>query len=87
MPRPRLGRSPGNFGLGFALRGEGVYPTFFGASTSPRTHGNYGAGSTLFWVDPDKDLTFVCLTAGVMEEGDNLARFQRLSTMAAATAL
>ncbi|WP_368681089.1 serine hydrolase domain-containing protein [Rhodococcus opacus] len=78
---------PGNFGLGFALRGEGVYPTFFGASTSPRTHGNYGAGSTLFWVDPDKDLTFVCLTAGVMEEGDNLARFQRLSTMAAATAL
>ncbi|NHU41729.1 serine hydrolase domain-containing protein [Rhodococcus sp. A14] len=78
---------PGNFGLGFALRGEGVYPTFFGASTSPRTHGNYGAGSTLFWVDPDKDLTVVCLTAGVMEEGDNLARFQRLSTMAAATAL
>ncbi|MGR6520306.1 serine hydrolase domain-containing protein (plasmid) [Rhodococcus erythropolis] len=78
---------PGNFGLGFALRGEGVYPTFFGATTSPRTHGNYGAGSTLFWVDPRSDVTFVCLTAGVMEEGDNLARFQRLSTMAAATAL
>lgn len=78
---------PGNFGLGFALRGEGVYPSFFGASTSPRTHGNYGAGSTLFWVDPESDLTFVCLTAGVMEEGDNLARFQRLSTMASASAL
>ncbi|MDV8079566.1 serine hydrolase domain-containing protein [Rhodococcus sp. IEGM 1370] len=78
---------PGNFGLGFALRGEGVYPTFFGAAASPRTHGNYGAGSTLFWVDPERNLTFVCLTAGVMEEGDNLARFQRLSTMATATAL
>ncbi|WP_092808257.1 serine hydrolase domain-containing protein [Rhodococcus globerulus] len=78
---------PGNFGLGFALRGEGVYPTFFGATTSPRTHGNYGAGSTLFWVDPESGVTFVCLTAGVMEEGDNLARFQRLSTMAAAAAI
>ncbi|UZF48403.1 serine hydrolase domain-containing protein [Rhodococcus rhodochrous] len=78
---------PGNFGLGFALRGEGVYPTFFGATASPRTHGNYGAGSTLFWVDPERDLTFVCLTSGVMEEGDNLARFQRLSTMAVAAAV
>ena len=36
---------------------------------------------------PESDLTFVCLTAGVMEEGDNLARFQRLSTMASASAL
>lgn len=78
---------PGNFGLGFALRGEGVYPSFFGATAGPRTHGNYGAGSTLFWVDPDADLTFVCLTAGVMEEGANLARFQRLSTMASAAAI
>jgi CubicO group peptidase (beta-lactamase class C family) len=78
---------PGNFGLGFALRGTGTHATFFGATTSPRTHGNYGAGSTLFWVDPERQMTFVCLTAGVMEESENVLRFQRLSTMAAAAAI
>jgi CubicO group peptidase (beta-lactamase class C family) len=76
-----------NFGLGFALSGEGIYPSFFGTITSPRTFGNYGAGSTLFWVDPKLDMTFVCLTVGVMEEGDNVLRFQRLSAMAAASAI
>lgn len=49
--------------------------------------GNYGAGSTLFWVDPARDLTFVFLSSGVMDEGDNVARFQKLSTMAVAAAL
>jgi CubicO group peptidase (beta-lactamase class C family) len=78
---------PGNFGLGFALRGTGTHASFFGATTSPRTHGNYGAGSTLFWVDPARQLTFVCLTAGVMEESENVLRFQRLSSMAAAAAV
>ena len=37
-----------------------------GRSPSPRTFGNYGAGSTIFWVDPERDLTFVVLTAGVL---------------------
>jgi CubicO group peptidase (beta-lactamase class C family) len=78
---------PGNFGLGFALRGTGTHATFFGSTTSPRTHGNYGAGSTLFWVDPERRMTFVCLTAGVMEESENVLRFQRLSTMAASAAV
>ncbi|WP_245654394.1 serine hydrolase domain-containing protein [Streptomyces violens] len=78
---------PGNFGLGFALSGTGTHASFFGSATSPRTHGNYGAGSTLFWVDPERDLTFACLTAGVMEESENVLRFQRLSTLAAAAAL
>jgi len=76
-----------NFGLGFALSGEGIYPSFFGTLTSPRTFGNYGAGSTLFWVDPKLDMTFACLTAGVMEESENVRRFQRLSAMAAACAI
>ena len=76
-----------NFGLGFALSGTGIYPSFFGPLTSPRTFGNYGAGSTLFWVDPKLDLTFACLTAGVMEESENVRRFQRLSAMAAACAI
>jgi CubicO group peptidase (beta-lactamase class C family) len=75
-----------NFGLGFALSGNGLAPSFFSPLTSARTHGNYGAGSTLFWVDPARDLTFVCLTAGVMEESKNVLRFQTLSQMAAAAA-
>ncbi|PRA45846.1 MULTISPECIES: serine hydrolase [Pseudomonas] len=78
---------PANFGLGFALSGSGLYPSYFGPTTSPRTFGNYGAGSTLFWVDPAREVTFVCLTAGIMEESGNLLRFQRLSTLAIAAAI
>lgn len=77
----------GNFGLGFSLSGTGTAPNFFGPFTSPRTFGNYGAGSTLFWVDPERDLTFVFLSSGVMDESDNVARFQKLSTMAVAAAV
>lgn len=76
-----------NFGLGFSLSGAGTYPNFFGPFTSPSTHGNYGAGSSLFWVDPERQLTFVFLSAGVMEESENVARFQKLSTMAVSAAI
>jgi CubicO group peptidase (beta-lactamase class C family) len=76
-----------NFGLGFSLAGVETAPGFFSPYVSPRTHGNYGAGSTLYWVDPERDMTFVCLTAGVMEESANLLRFQNLSKLAAAAAL
>lgn len=78
---------PANFGLGFSLSGSGLYPSYFGPTTSARTFGNYGAGSTLFWVDPVRDVTFVCLSAGIMEESENLLRFQRLSTLAIAAAI
>lgn len=77
----------GNFGLGFSLSGAGTAPGFFGPFTSPRTFGNYGAGSTLFWVDPERDLTLVFLSAGVMDEGDNVARFQKISTLAVSAAV
>jgi CubicO group peptidase (beta-lactamase class C family) len=77
---------PAYIGLGFSLRGEAICPHQFGTLTSPRTFGNAGAGSTLFWVDPRRDVTFVCLTAGVMNEGDNMERFQRLSDLAIAAA-
>ncbi len=73
---------PAYLGIGFALRGERICHHQFGTLTSPRTFGNHGAGSTLFWVDPELDLTFACLTAGVMDEGDNIERFQRLSDIA-----
>ena len=72
---------PAYLGLSFFLRGEGIFPTYFGALASPGTFGGIGAGSTIFWVDPDRDLTFVCLTTGLLEESHSVDRFQRLSDL------
>lgn len=70
---------PAYIGLGFSLRGTALCHHMFGTLASPRTFGNYGAGTALFWVDPERDLTFVCLSAGVMESNANIERFQKLS--------
>jgi len=75
---------PAYIGLTFFLRGEGIFPTHMGLMTSPGTYSAQGTGSTLAWVDPEKDLTFVILTAGVIEDSDNILRFQRLSDMVVA---
>jgi CubicO group peptidase (beta-lactamase class C family) len=75
---------PASIGLGFMLRGEGIFVEPFGTLSTPRTHGNFGAGSSQFWIDPERELTFVCLTSGVMEEASNLQRFQHLSDLAQA---
>jgi CubicO group peptidase (beta-lactamase class C family) len=72
---------PANIGLSFFLRGSGVFPTYLGVTSSPRTFAGLGAGSSMFWVDPDRDLTFVLLTAGLLEETRNLDRCQRLSDL------
>lgn len=79
--------SPAYIGLGFFMRGEAVCHLHFGTLTSPRTFGNMGAGSTMLWVDPARDVTFVCLSAGVMNEALNMARFQRLSDIAISAAI
>lgn len=78
---------PGNMGLGLALAGTGTHARFFGPFVSPRTFGSYGAGSSLLWVDPVSDVTFCFLSSGVMDEGDNVARFQKLSTIAASAVI
>jgi CubicO group peptidase (beta-lactamase class C family) len=75
---------PAYIGLTFFLRGEGIFPTPMGIAASPGTFSGQGSGSTLFWVDPERDLTFVCLTAGLMEDSDNILRFQKLSDMVVA---
>jgi CubicO group peptidase (beta-lactamase class C family) len=73
---------PAYMGLGFALRGTAICHHLFGTLASPGTFGNHGAGSTIYWVDPARDVSFVCLTAGVMDSLDNIERFQRLSDIA-----
>lgn len=75
---------PAYLGLSFFLRGEGIFPTPFGQTTSPGTFGGLGAGSTVFWVDPERDLTFVLLTSGLLEEGASFLRHQRLSDLVVA---
>jgi CubicO group peptidase (beta-lactamase class C family) len=88
MVEPRgWGVYPAYLGLGFQVRGETIVHNLLGTLTSPRTFGNYGAGSSLFWVDPERQVTFVCLTAGVMDGVDNIERFQRLSDIAISAAI
>lgn len=72
---------PAYIGLTFWLRGEGVFTAPFGTLASPGTFGHLGAGTTMFWVDPVRELTFVCLTAGAIEESSSMERFQRLSDL------
>ncbi len=78
--------SPAYLGMGFFLRGEAICHHHFGTMTSPRTFGNFGAGSSMYWVDPELDLTFVLVAAGVMEESQNIERCQRLSDIAVSAA-
>jgi CubicO group peptidase (beta-lactamase class C family) len=79
--------APAYLGLGFALRGTAMCHHLYGTLSSPGTFGNYGAGSALYWVDPARQLTFVCLSAGVMNSLDNIERFQRLSDIAVSAAV
>jgi len=74
-------RFPANLGLGFFLRGTGLHPTPFGTLASPETFGGFGAGSSVFWVDPVRDVTYAFLSSGLMEDTYSLERHQRLSDL------
>lgn len=77
---------PASLGLGFYLRGEQVAPNFLGTLTSPRTFGGMGAGSTMFWVDPERELSCVYLSSGLITcELRNTDRMQRVSDMVVAS--
>ena len=78
---------PAYMGMGFALRGPGVHHHLYGTLCSPETFGNYGAGSSLFWIDPVRQITFAFLSAGVMNGAENIERFQRLSDIVTAAAI
>ncbi len=73
--------APAYIGLGFSLRGTALCDHMYGTLASPRSYGNYGAGTSLFWIDPERDITFACLTAGVMGHNANMRRFQKLGDM------
>jgi len=72
---------PASLGLGFFLRGEGAHPTPFGSMASPRTFGGVGAGSTTFFVDPEKQLSYAFLSTGLLEESRSTERHQRIADL------
>jgi CubicO group peptidase (beta-lactamase class C family) len=76
---------PANLGYGFFLRGSEVYTMPFGLTASSGTFGGLGAGSTMFWVDPERELVFVCLTSGTLEDSRNFERMQKLSDLVLAS--
>ena len=78
---------PANIGLGFSVRGPQMGTTLFGTLASPGTFGAHGAGTTIFWVDPERDISFVGLMTGLMKTIDNLWRWERLSDIVNAAAL
>ncbi len=79
--------APAYIGLGFSMRGDSICNHMFGTLTTERTFGNYGAGSSLFWIDPVRDISFTYLSAGVMESNANIERFQRISDLVTSAAL
>jgi CubicO group peptidase (beta-lactamase class C family) len=72
---------PAYLGLGFFLRGKGMHPTPFGSLATPRTFGGVGAGSTVFFVDQQRDLFYAFLSTGLMEESRSTERHQRLADL------
>jgi CubicO group peptidase (beta-lactamase class C family) len=75
---------PANIGLDFQIRGEGIGPNSMGNLTSTGTYGKFGLGGTGFWVDPERDVTFVFLRSGLLEHLNDTVRYQRISDMAMA---
>ncbi len=76
---------PAFLGLGLFLRGEGIFPSHIPSLASGGSFGGWGLGSTGFWVDPEREISFVALTAGLMERIRNLLRFQELGDMVLAS--
>ncbi len=72
---------PAYLGLGFFLRGEGIFPSPFGTLASPDTFGGLGSGSTMFWIDPERDLGCVYLATGLLEESYHFERMQKVSDL------
>jgi CubicO group peptidase (beta-lactamase class C family) len=78
---------PANFSYGGGyVRGEGDHLTPFGATASARTFGSVGSGSTMWMVDPERDLTFIFLSSGLLEGLNHFIRLHRLADLALAAA-
>lgn len=75
---------PAYHGLGFFVRGERLTPGPLPNLGRTGTFGGWGAGTSVFWIDPNRDICFVLITVGSLEDTDHLQRCQRLGDMALA---
>ena len=79
---------PVNFSLlGGYVRGHGHYLSGAGLTASPRAFYAVGGGSTMWMVDPERDLTFVFLCAGLLDGLAHFERLQRFSDLALAACI
>jgi CubicO group peptidase (beta-lactamase class C family) len=73
---------PANFSMGGGyVRGTGHFMTPLGQLASPSAFGSVGSGSTMWMVDPERELTFVFLSSGLLEGLHHFQRLQRLSDL------
>lgn len=70
--------------LGGYCRSEGNHLTGMGYTASPRAICAVGGATTMWMVDPARDLTFIFLSAGFIEGLAHLDRLSRLSDLALA---
>jgi CubicO group peptidase (beta-lactamase class C family) len=76
---------PANFSLlGGYVRGVGHHFNGAGYTASPRAFYAVGGGSTMWMVDPERDLTFIFLSAGFIEGLAHVDRLRRLGDLALA---
>ena len=61
------------WGVGWALSG-GLAWNYFGTLVTPATFGHVGATGTIAWADPVRELSCVCLTNNMVDEGSLLRR-------------
>lgn len=81
------GRPPflGNFSLlGGYCRREGNYLTPLGYTASPRAIGALGGGSTVWMMDPERDLTVSFMSAGFIDGLQHADRCSRINDLALA---
>ena len=83
----RTATATGEYRAGFPHPRRRSCLNSMGTLTSPRTFGKFGLGGTGFWVDPERDVTFVFLRSGLLEHVNDTASYQRLSDMAIAAAI
>jgi len=68
--------------LGGYVRGDGHYLTGAGYTASPRAFYGVGGGSTMWMVDPDRDLTVCFFSAGFIEGLHHLERLSKINDVA-----
>ena len=79
---------PANFTLGGGYaRGVGHYLTPLGQTASPSAFGAVGSGTTSWMVDPERELTVVFLSSGLVEGLRHFQRLQRINDLALAAVL